>query len=285
MSAVVDQEVKAETRMPKMPSMVDIHCHVLPETDDGAVSLEESVEMCRLAAADGIKTIIATPHMFDGMHQTPQRDDILRKIDQVMEASGGVVEIVPGGEVRYSYEIFQEVKDPHTKIRLNGSSYMLLEFDFNMVPPNIETTIFQILSAGITPVIAHPERNMRIQRKPELLALLIERGAYSQIDAGSLTGSFGTESYESAKKFIQAGLAHFIATDAHHQDRRRPMLSKAVEIAAGIGGADYARAMVETNPLALIQDRAIPYQPDPDLDVLAGRRKKKAAKSWYAFWR
>src|SRR5438552_271299 len=113
--------------------MVDIHCHVLPETDDGAVSLEESVEMCRLAAEDGIRTIVATPHMFDGVHQTPQRDDIRRKIDVVMEASGGLVEIVPGGEVRYSYEIFQEAKDPRTKIRLNGSSYMLLEFDFTMV--------------------------------------------------------------------------------------------------------------------------------------------------------
>lgn len=265
--------------------MVDIHCHVLPETDDGAVSLEESVEMCRLAAEDGIKTIVATPHMFDGVHQTPHRDDIRRKADQVMEACGGIIEIVPGGEVRYSYEIFQEVKDPRTKIRLNGSSYMLLEFDFPMVPPNIETTIFQILNAGITPVIAHPERNLRIQRKPEILVMLIERGAYAQLDAGSLTGSFGSESYESAKRFIKAGLAHFIATDAHHKDRRRPLLSKAVEIAAEIGGAEYARAMVETNPLALIQDRAIPYQPDPDLDALAGRRKKKEKKSWFAFWR
>src|SRR5689334_11776510 len=131
--------------------MVDIHCHILPETDDGATSLEESVAMCRLAAEEGIKTIVATPHMFDGVHNTPQRDDIRRRIDRVMEAAGGVVEIVPGGEVRYSYEIFQEVKDPRTKIRLNGSSYMLLEFDFAMVPPNIEMTIFQILSAGITP--------------------------------------------------------------------------------------------------------------------------------------
>lgn len=265
--------------------MVDIHCHVLPETDDGAVSLEESVEMCRMAAEDGIKTIVATPHMYDGVHKTPQRDDIHRRIDQVMEASGGIVQIVPGGEIRYSYEIFQEVRDPRTKIRLNGSSYMLLEFDFTMVPPNIETTIFQILNAGITPIIAHPERNLRIQRRPEIMLTLIERGAYAQLDAGSLTGSFGPECYESAKKFIQAGMAHFIASDGHHKDRRRPLLSQAVTKAAEIGGEAYARAMVEENPLALIQDRAIPYQPDPDVDRLLGRRKKKEKKSWFAFWR
>lgn len=264
--------------------MVDIHCHILPETDDGAISLEESVAMCRLAAAEGIKTIVATPHMFDGIHRTPQRDDIRRKIDLVMEAAGGIVEIVPGGEVRYSHEIFQEVKDPRSKIKLNGSSYMLLEFDFTMVPPNIEMTIFQILSAGITPVIAHPERNLRLQQRPEILAGLVERGAFAQLDAGSLTGSFGRECYESAKRIIEAGLAHFIATDAHHQDRRRPVLVKAVAKAAEFGGAEYARAMVEDNPLALIRDQAIPYQPDPDIGALLGRSKKKA-KSWFAFWR
>jgi protein-tyrosine phosphatase len=278
------EEIETNTPEPPPHTMVDIHCHVLPETDDGSVSLEESVEMCRLAAADGIKTIVATPHMFDGVHQTPQRDEIRRRIDLVMEAAEGCVEIVPGGEVRYSYEIFQEVKDPQTRIRLNGTSYMLLEFDFAMVPPNIEMTIFQILNAGITPVIAHPERNMRIQQRPEILVGLIERGCYAQIDAGSLTGSFGTESYAAAKRFIQARLAHFIATDAHHQDRRRPLLTKAVAKATEFGGEEYARAMVEQNPLALINDQVIPYQPDPDIDALL-RRGKKKEKSWFAFWR
>ncbi|MBL8166885.1 MAG: hypothetical protein JNJ50_01945 [Acidobacteria bacterium] len=262
--------------------MVDIHCHILPETDDGATSLEESVAMCRAAAADGIKTIVATPHMFDGVHHAPDRQTIRRKIAQVMDAAGNCVEIVPGGEVRYSYEIFQEAEDPNTRIRLNGSSYMLLEFPFQSLPPNIEMTIFQILNAGITPVIAHPERNKRIQQNPKLLVDLIERGAFAQLDAGSLTKSFGPEAYQSAKRMVEAGVAHFIATDAHHQDRRRPLLSAAVAAATDIGGEEYARAMVEENPAALIRDRAIPYQLDPDVDALLGRRKKK---SWFAFWR
>ncbi|MCI0339365.1 MAG: tyrosine protein phosphatase [Acidobacteria bacterium] len=268
--------------MPAMPSMVDIHCHILPETDDGAVSLEESVAMARAAAADGIKTIIATPHMFDGVHETPDKETIRRRIGVVMEACGGCVNIVPGGEVRYSYEIFQETSDPGTRIKLNGTSYMLLEFPFQAVPPNIEMTIFQILNAGITPVIAHPERNRRIQEQPGILADLVERGAFAQIDAGSLTKSFGPEAYHTAKKIIEAGLSHFIATDAHHQDRRRPVLSAAAKIAAEWGGEEYARAMVEDNPEALINDRAIPFQPDPDLEALLGRKMKK---SWFAFWK
>lgn len=267
--------------MQKLSAMVDIHCHVLPETDDGATSLEEAVAMCRAAASDGIKTIIATPHMFDGVHTTPEKADIRRKIARVMEAAGNCVEIVPGGEVRYSYEIFQEVEQPDTRIKLNGSCYMLLEFPFQSVPPNIEMTIFQILNAGITPVIAHPERNKRIQQNPRILADLVERGAFAQLDAGSLTKSFGPEAYQISKRIIEAGLGHFIATDAHHQDRRRPQLSAAVALAADWGGEEYARAMVETNPEALVRDRAIPYQLEADVDALLGRKKK----SWFAFWK
>jgi protein-tyrosine phosphatase len=262
--------------------MVDIHCHILPETDDGAISLEESVQMARAAAADGIETIVATPHMFDGVHQTPDKETISRKIGAVMQACGGCVKIVPGGEVRYSYEIFQETGDPETRIKLNGTSYMLLEFPFQSIPPNIEMTIFQIQNAGITPVIAHPERNKRIQAEPRIIANLVERGAFAQLDAGSLTRSFGPESYQTAKKIVEAGLAHFIATDAHHQDRRRPLLSPAIRIAANWGGEEYARAMVEDNPRALINDRAIPIQPEPDRDALNGRKRKK---SWFAFWK
>jgi protein-tyrosine phosphatase len=94
-------------------------------------------------------------------------------------------------------------------------------------------------------------------------------------------GGFGREAYHLAKRIVEAGLAHFIATDAHHRDRRRPLLSKAVAIAADWGGVEYARAMVEANPEALIQSRVIPFQRYVDIDALLGRGK---AKSWFAFW-
>src|SRR5215813_10433514 len=142
----------------KLTRMVDIHCHVLPETDDGATSLEESVAMCHAAAADGIKTIVATPHMFDGVHTTPDKETIRKKIATVMRACGACVNIVPGGEVRYSYEIFQEAGDPGARIKLNGNSYMLLDFPFPLVSPNIAMTIFQIWHSDSCTFIDHPER-------------------------------------------------------------------------------------------------------------------------------
>src|SRR5262249_23058026 len=138
--------MSSSLEIPRFTKMVDIHCHVLPETDDGAISLDESVAMCRAAAADGIKTIVATPHMFDGVHTAPDRETIGRKIATIMKACENCVTIVPGGEVRYSYEIFQEAENPNARIRLNGTSYMLLEFPFHSVPANIEMTIFQIMS-------------------------------------------------------------------------------------------------------------------------------------------
>jgi protein-tyrosine phosphatase len=262
--------------------MVDIHCHVLPETDDGAISLGESVAMCRAAAADGIKTIVATPHMFNGVYEAPDKETINQKIATLMRACDACVNIVPGGEVRYSYEIFQEIGDSSARIRLNGGSYMLLEFPYRSIPPNVETTVFQILKAGVTPVIAHPERNRNLQEKPAILGDLVERGALTQLDAASLTGSFGRDAQQAAKRIVEAGLAHFIATDAHHQDRRRPVLSRAAAIAADWGGAEYARAMVEANPEALINDRVIPFQPDANVDALLGRKK---TKRWFMLWK
>jgi protein-tyrosine phosphatase len=277
-----ENEMAVTPEQLNLRGMVDIHCHILPGVDDGARTWEESLAMCELAAADGIGTIVATPHMFDGVHRTPEKSLVQVRLGELRQRVKGMLEILPGGEVRYSYEIFQEAPDPQTKIRLNGTSYMLLEFPFQAVPPNIEMTIFQILNAGITPVIAHPERNKRIQERPEVLADLVERGAFAQLDAGSLTKSFGPEPYQSAKRIIEAGLAHFIATDAHHQDRRRPILSTAVAVAADIGGIEYARAMVLANPTALIQDRGIPYQLECDMDALRGKRRKK---SWFQFWK
>lgn len=253
--------------------MVDIHCHILPEIDDGAVSLEEAAAMARTAADDGIDTIVATPHMFDGVYPPPDSEIIQEKINKVLDACNRCINIVPGGEVRYSYEIFQETEGK--RIRLNGTSYMLLEFPYHSVPPNIENSIFQILNAGITPVIAHPERNRRIQEHPLILADLIERGAYAQLDAGSLNRSFGNDAYELAVRIIRSGLGHFIATDAHHRERRRPILSDAVKIASEIGGEEYAQAMVNDNPDALIHDKMIPYQLDADVDALIGKKKKR----------
>jgi protein-tyrosine phosphatase len=220
--------------------------------------------------------------MFNGVYATPDRETINQKIAMLTQACDACVNIVPGGEVRYSHEIFQEIGDPGARIRLNGGSYMLLEFSFHSMPPNVEMTIFEILKAGVIPVIAHPERNKMIQEKPEILGNLIERGAFAQLDAASLTGSFGRDAQQAAKRIIEAGMAHFIATDAHHQDRRRPLLSRAVVIAADWGGEEYARAMVEANPEALINNRAIPFRPDTDVDALLGRRK---AKSWFEFWK
>ena len=115
-----------------------------------------------------------------------------------------------------------------------------------------------------------------------MLGNLVERGAFAQLDAASLTGNFGHEIQQVAKRIVQAGLAHFIATDAHHQNRRRPVLSRAAAIAAEWGGEEYACALVEANPEALVNNQTIPFQPEPDVDSLLGRRK---IKSWFAFWK
>jgi hypothetical protein len=127
--------------------------------------------------------------------------------------------------------MFQEAPDPLTKIRLNGTSYMLLEFPFQAVPPNIEMTIFQILNAGITPVIAHPERNMRIQERPEILADLVRAGRVRAARCRESDKRVSGRSHtQTAKRMVEAGAGPL------HCDRRAPRGSAATDSLDGGGG-------------------------------------------------
>jgi protein-tyrosine phosphatase len=211
-----------------MGKMVDIHCHYCRPPMTARFPLEESVAMCLAAADEGSRSSWLHPTCLTGCTPHPRPGFIRERID---ECHGGLF----GENQNHARwrgavqprDIQGSKRSSHTD-QTQRNIVLLLEFAFQMVPANIEMTIFQMLNAGVTPVIAHPETQQSAsQQHPEILAGLIERGAFSQIDAGSLTKSFGAEPYESAKKIIEAGMAHFIATDAHHLERRRPILTDA----------------------------------------------------------
>ena len=111
---------------------------------------------------------------------------------------------------------------------LAGSRYVLIELAANSVPPMIEQPLYRMQLEGWIPIIAHPERNLVFQAKPELLAALIEHGARTQITAGSLTGEFGAQARQAAETFLRRGLVHFVATDAHNMTKRPPRVREAI---------------------------------------------------------
>ncbi|MFJ7752609.1 tyrosine-protein phosphatase [Peribacillus muralis] len=201
--------------------MIDIHSHILPEMDDGARNISESIEMARKAVEQGITDIFATPHYYKGNYDNDKEkvEGKTRQLNRVLDDLQIPLNVWPGQEIRISDELIEDY-DNNSVMALNGSHYMLLELPSNHVPRYLDRLIYDLQMKRITPIIAHPERNSEIIRNPHLLEDLIWKGAYSQITAGSITGKFGWRTKRFSKYLIHSGLTHFIASDAHNVGNR-----------------------------------------------------------------
>lgn len=244
--------------------MIDIHCHILPGIDDGAVSIEESVQMAKTAVLDGIQTIIATPHTLDGVHKNPV-SKVCACVDNLKRALSEAdlnISIYPGADVHLCPDIVKKINSGHAGTINNKMKFILLELPSQTLPSGIKDEIFSLKINGLTPIITHPERNAVFQKNRSILHDLIHMGAISQITAMSITGDFGPYIKSFAEYLLKHRLVHMIASDAHSQDTRPPILSKAVEMAANILGSQDALKMVTDIPNAVLLGE-MPEIPDP----------------------
>lgn len=204
-----------------MVKLIDLHCHILPSVDDGAQTLEDSIAMAREAISDGIGTIIATPHHFNGIY-TNHKEEVMEKVEslQLELAKHNIpILILPGQEVHIYSELVNDLKN--NRIVTHHDKYMLLELPHNQVPSITTQMIYEIQLQGITPIIPHPERNDKLRDHPNLLYQLVKRGALSQITAGSIIGKFGKKVQKFSFQCIEHNLCHFISSDAHRISGKR----------------------------------------------------------------
>ncbi len=230
--------------------MIDIHCHILPEIDDGPQRMEISLAMASKAAQDGIEVIIATPHT-DGT--TVNNITVTAKVSELnneLAQHSIPLEIVAGYEIPY-----QLVADLATTHTLAGSKYVLIEFPHTYVPKDAISTVYNLITQGLQPIIAHPERNAAVLAQPDLMAELAEAGALSQLTAASITGELGPDLQRCALYLLKNSLAHFIATDSHSPNFRSPVLRKAHAFAKKLIGRQQADLLTIENPAKILQDR------------------------------
>src|SRR5262245_20757290 len=128
--------------------MVDLHAHILPNTDDGAATLEDAVEMCRQAAEDGADTIVATPHRFDGVHDNPPVDVLRERLAEVQRVGGNRIRLVLGCELHFTHAIVDQLCETRPAIPINGGPYVLIEFPPIAIPTGCESALYAITSAG-----------------------------------------------------------------------------------------------------------------------------------------
>jgi protein-tyrosine phosphatase len=259
--------------------MIDIHHHCLPGVDDGPRTMAESVDLCRMAADEGIETIVATPHVLRGRWQNTSRAELAGILDDLRAAVGDRPRILPGSEYFFGHDM-DEMLRTESILPLAGGRYVLVEFSSHTVPPLVRDPLYRVQLSGWMPVIAHPERNIVFQSKPEFLASLIRIGVKTQVTTGSVMGDFGPEAQAAAIDWLQRGWVHVMATDAHNLTKRQPRFRAARERVASLVGEEIAQALFVDNPKSIVESRGLVYDldlPDPSTEGsgrLFGRIRK-----------
>ena len=197
--------------------IIDLHSHLLPGIDDGAKDLTHALELARKAESEGITHLLVTPHYKNGQY-TNMASDIVKSTEALQDAidkAGINLTIFPGQEVRIHDDLLDSIRDNDVQFLDLNNRYLLLEFPTPYIPDYTETLIYELVHRGITPIIAHPERNHVIKENPNKMLSFIDQGCLGQVTAASYMGVFGEELAQISKDMIAHDLVHVISSDAH----------------------------------------------------------------------
>lgn len=240
--------------------MHDLHCHILPELDDGAQSMEETLTMARLAAKCGTKCIVCTPHCRADDPLLAERlnliEDYTHHANRMLRQESVSLQLLTGMELLCLYPPRRILQEGNF-LTLAGTNYLLIEFPFDAQPELIVQSAIAVNQAGLFPVIAHPERYECVQQNPQLIQNWFRRGWVIQVNRGSVAGSFGTAPQLAAKWMLLRGLAHVVASDAHSPYSRTPNLLPGYIWVKNNCSEAFAKLLFHTNPLRILNNYPI----------------------------
>jgi protein-tyrosine phosphatase len=258
--------------------MIDLHSHILPGVDDGAPDVETSVEMAKMAVADGVEVMACTPHFMQGLYNNEAQH--IRKqvavLNDVFHDRGIDLALVTGADAHIRPDLTPCLQNGAV-LTLHDTRYFLFEPSHTTIPPRLDEFLFNIQVAGFVPILTHPERMKWMEQHFDLIRKLTESGVWMQITAGSLTGRFGARPKYWAQRLLAEGCAHIIATDAHNTKSRPPLLAEAFEVAKAELGLDEATNLVVTRPSMVLENA-----PPESVPALAIQQKPPAERP---FWR
>jgi protein-tyrosine phosphatase len=175
--------------------VIDIHTHILPGVDDGVRTMDDALEFARVAAADGTRTIIATPHYRDGFYMNPLTEvrAAVRDLNARLVEAEIPIEVLPGAEVHVCSDLVRRVKERHAPTLADNGRTVLFELSMSQYPVELEQLVFQMKLAGLQVLFAHPERIRYFQEDVRRYEAVLRLGAFGQITTGSVLGVFGED--------------------------------------------------------------------------------------------
>ena len=239
----------------KKRRVIDIHCHILPGIDDGSDSWETSMEMMRIAWADGITDMIATPHFKAGHHNaSPSKvRELAAELQTRINAEGIDIKIYTGNEIMYFSEA-ADMLDAGDILTMCDSNYVLVEFLPGDNFMRISSGIDDLRYMGFEPILAHVERYECMLRDIKNVQELARRDINMQVNAVSLTGALGGKVKKSVIKMVDEGYIDFIGTDAHDTGKRSPRMSKCIKMLNRRYVSEDVKDMLYLNALDIIED-------------------------------
>jgi protein-tyrosine phosphatase len=239
--------------------MIDLHSHILFGLDDGASELDISIEMARIAVADGITHMACTPHVQEGVYPNTWTSirPVLELLQQALHERHIPLALFCGAEAHLAWDLPEKLRRGDIPT-INDTRYFLLELPHLIIPQRLHDFVMRLKDAGFIPIITHPERLSWVERRPDLLAKIADLGCPLQLTADSLLGSFGAVAQEQASRLIDAGMLVFVASDAHSPRSRAPRMSSAMKLVSSLWGEAAARRMFVEIPQSILSDGMLP---------------------------
>jgi protein-tyrosine phosphatase len=238
---------------------VDVHCHCLPEIDDGPATLDDALDLCEALVDDGVTTVVCTPHQLGGYDRINTAASIRQAVadlSAVLAAERIPLELFPGADVRVDERLPRLLETDQVLTVADARRHLLLELPHELFVDPL-SAIAALNERGIQSIMTHPERHRYLAPMPERIEAWVEAGAVLQITAGSLLGEFGPSANKEAWRLVHAGLVSLVATDAHHAQRRPPQMSAALAALAQELGRDAAKMMCLENPWRVLRGEPV----------------------------
>lgn len=251
----------------------DLHSHLVPGVDDGVRDLDEAIAAIERMVDSGIRHIVTTPHLDGSLTLEPSSfESRMEGMDRAWErVRAAAADRWDDLEFRRGHELMLDTPDADVsdeRLRLGGTSFVLVEWPRLHVPPNTADVISRLRFSGVRPVVAHPERYHGVDRELGVIQRWRKAGAYLQVTHGSLVGRYGDAARTRSFRLLKRGWVDYLSTDYHGRPERDLHLGGARRLLEKEGGAEQFDLLTRANPLRLLRDEE--PLPVPGLDLESG---------------